>query len=72
MCYVPLWTNIVFFFFLATLNDVLDLSSLTRNQAHAPAVEAQSHNHRVARKAPVLSVLNYQIHWQLPWLIQTT
>ena len=60
------------FFFLATLNDMLDPSYLTKDQAHAPAGEAQGHNRWVAREAPILSVLNYLFHWQVPWLIQMT
>ena len=51
---------------------MLDPSYLTKDQAHAPAGEAQGHNRWVAREAPILSVLNYLFHWQVPWLIQMT
>ena len=46
-----------FFLFLASLHGIQDLSSLTRDRTHAPAVEAQSVNHWTAREVPSLHFL---------------
>ena len=49
--YAPLGDYDRFSFFLLP-HDLLDLSSLIRNQTHAPAVEAQSSNHWAPRELP--------------------
>ena len=43
-----------FFFTLATLHNLWDLSSLTRDQAQAPAKKASSSNHWTTREFPAL------------------
>ena len=44
---------LLFFFLLALPRGMWDLRSLTRDQTHPPAVEAQSPNHWVPGKSPV-------------------
>ena len=51
-----------FFFFLAAPSCLWDLSSLSRNQTQAPAVEAQSLNHWTTREVPPMPL------FQAPWL----
>ena len=51
---VQLWVySSIFFFFLATLLCLCNLSSLTRAQTLAPAVKPRSLNHWTAREVPV-------------------
>ena len=40
------------FYFVATPHSMWNLSSLTRDQTHAPALKAQSLNHGTAREVP--------------------
>ena len=42
------------FFFFGVLHSMQDLSSLTKDQTCAPAVETQSLNHGTAREVPIL------------------
>ena len=46
-----------FLFFLAVLLGMWNLSSLTRDQTCAPALEVRSLNHCTAREVPCVSVL---------------
>ena len=45
----------LFFFFLVVLHSMQDLSSLTKDETCAPAVETQSLNHGTAREVPILA-----------------
>ena len=47
----------LFFFFSVVPHGLWDLSSLTRDQTQAPAVEAQSPDQRTAREFPIFSLL---------------
>ena len=53
----PGWFFFLSFFFFAVLQGLRDLSSLTRDQTCAPAVEAQSPHHWTAREYPSWLVL---------------
>ena len=61
MKYISLCVLVLFFFFnifLATSHGMWDLSSLTRDQIHDPALEAQNADHWAAREVLVHYSLN--------------
>ena len=53
-CFCIIKKNTIYYYYFATPCSMWDFSSVTRDQTHAPVMEAQNLNHWTAREVPKL------------------